>query len=55
MTVHTYPTNDHYPHSTNGTPCACKPRIVHVDGGIVIVHNSFDGREILENCEVTKN
>jgi len=28
--------------------CECKPKIVEVDGGFVVVHNAYDGREGLE-------
>ncbi len=56
MIVHVYPVNDTYPHTTGDKRCACKPRITQVEGGgIVVCHNSYDGREILENCEVCDN
>lgn len=29
-------------------PCECEPKINQVDGGFVVVHNSFDGREGVE-------
>jgi hypothetical protein len=28
--------------------CKCEPRIMYEDGGVIIVHNSFDGREGIE-------
>lgn len=47
--VHVYPVNDIYPHITEGVGCPCKPCIEMVeDGGMVVTHNSYDGREKTE-------
>jgi hypothetical protein len=54
---HVYPTNDsedHYLECVYPTvgdpycPCECKPVLKEVEGGWIIVHNSFDGREGVE-------
>lgn len=29
-------------------PCKCDPKFKEVEGGLLIVHNSFDGREGVE-------
>lgn len=57
MAIHVYPLNDWLPHNI-GSPeadCHCQPRTEWIDEGTglplsepIIVHNSFDGRELLE-------
>jgi len=42
-----YPTNDLEEHLLNST-CKCKPKVVIENGEIILVHNSFDKREIIE-------
>lgn len=49
--VHVYPLNDLREHETAGAQCPCMP--TPLDDGMVIVHNSFDGREILERARVS--
>jgi hypothetical protein len=54
---HIYPLNDLKEHLIDGPEaalgkCECKP--VLKEGGLLIVHNSFDGREILEQWEAEK-
>ncbi len=44
--VHVIPLNDLRPHDECGLDCLCGPRF---DDGIVI-HNSWDGREITERA-----
>lgn len=46
--VHVYPVNDLFPHITEGLDCPCKPTIEAVEGGTLVVHNSYDGREKAE-------
>jgi len=41
------PTNDLKPHTEKST-CECKPRVIFENGEIIIIHNSYDGREGLE-------
>lgn len=63
--IHCYPLNDLRQHVIDGDPCPCMPRSNHhdvFDDGsekwkdqpdsqmTVIVHNSYDGREIGEVC-----
>lgn len=46
--LHTSPINDLKEHKLTGTDCECNP-IVSVEGAcLVIMHNSFDHREITE-------
>lgn len=50
-TVHVVPINDLKPHD-DSIACACNPRLEFVEGGsTVVVHNSYDGREIFERAE----
>lgn len=41
------PVNDLYEHE-NGSMCKCRPSMLEENGEIVIVHNSYDGRELKE-------
>jgi len=48
---HVYPLNDIKEHdiSDSGNTCHCNPTvIVEPDSEILVIHNSFDGREGLE-------
>lgn len=47
MTLHVTPINDTEPHEES-TTCKCEPRVEHINGNMVVVHNSFDGREGVE-------
>lgn len=47
MTYHVLPTNDLKEH-TEDTTCECKPRVIFENGEMIVVHNSFDGREHVE-------
>ena len=42
-----------YPHNTeNGGQCDCHPEIeVQQNGEILVIHNSWDGREIFEELD----
>ena len=52
--VHVHPLEDILPHVLSDT-CACEPKIDIVEGaGRVIVHNSWDKREVYEYFEATK-
>lgn len=47
--IHILPVNDLKPHSES-TTCECLPSIEMLENGeIMVVHNSFDGRENNEN------
>ena len=46
---HVVPINDPPGHLTEGIACACCPKVEHYDNGnTLVIHNSWDGREILE-------
>jgi hypothetical protein len=48
--AHAIPVDDLKPHAVSPA-CKCAPRVEDVNGGKWVVHNSFDGRELLENEE----
>jgi len=50
---HVYPVNDAIPHNLeNGGQCDCRPKLdVLENGDILIIHNSWDGREIFEQLD----
>ena len=43
---HVVPLNDTFEHDADGGPCPCVPS--YQDDAKVVVHNSFDGREVPE-------
>ena len=45
---HVYPNNDLKEHNTSSFDCDCNPEIKPQEGNMIIVHNSYDGREGLE-------
>jgi len=46
---HVYPVSDLLPHKTKGLGCLCHPTIKRQPNNAnIIVHNSFDGRELKE-------
>ena len=47
MNWHVIPDNDLHPHEES-TTCKCEPRVEHVNGNMVIIHNAYDGREGVE-------
>lgn len=52
--VYVYPLNDRYPHEIGAeAACPCNPveTPVYSEGeyrGVIVTHNSYDGRELLE-------
>lgn len=47
--IHVHPIDDIEPHDLNGTACKCGPRVIaEPDAEMIVVHNSFDGREAVE-------
>jgi hypothetical protein len=42
--LHVVPLDDLFPHS-DGTECLCSPRVEVHGAKLLIIHNSFDGRE----------
>lgn len=47
MIWHVTPNNDLKEHRDDST-CECDPRIKHVNGNTIVIHNSYDGREGVE-------
>ena len=43
--VHVIPVGDLIGHDQEGDDCVCGPDVEFVEGGVVIVHHSLDGRE----------
>jgi len=44
---HVFPVNDRREHVTDGGCCGCfAEAYVDGDGDVVVIHNSFDGREL---------
>ncbi len=54
MDWHIMPVNDRKEH-VQGDSCHCKPRIEKVDDNRIIVHNSYDCRELIEEMEFNLN
>ncbi len=52
---HVYPLNDEREHVTEGTMCWCDPRLITDEPELIVVHNSADGRELIEQAEEIKN
>lgn len=49
---HVYPVNDLYPHDTESADCDCDPKVEFLESGdTLVVHNAWDGREIIEQLE----
>lgn len=50
LRIHVMPVNDLKVHEKSRA-CACTPKVEIVEGGNeVVIHNSWDGREILERA-----
>jgi len=55
---HILPIDDLKPHEEEGTQCPCSPRVFFNDpdtgeafAEAIVVHRSFDGRELVEEAE----
>lgn len=48
MSLHIIPINDLKTHTEVGSQCECKPSVKIENGEIIVIHNSFDGREGVE-------
>ena len=48
MIIHILPVNDLKPHEEEGTACQCEPKIEFVEGEMLVIHNAFDHREVIE-------
>lgn len=47
MNYHILPVGDLKKHSEEST-CECHPKVIFENGNMIIVHNSYDGRELKE-------
>ena len=47
--IHVLPLNDLLLHTDSGTACMCDPKIEAIGGRLLIIHNSYDGREEKED------
>lgn len=46
---HVFPVNDMREHITDSPACHCNPKIeIQPNSGLLVVHNSYDGRELQE-------
>ena len=59
MAIHTMPTGDTrdgepFEH-TEETTCPCGPSVDFLEGEMLVLHNSFDGREAVEWAEAVLN
>jgi hypothetical protein len=45
MAYHIYPVSDYREHTLEGTTCDCRPSVQFENGEMLVVHNSYDGRE----------
>lgn len=48
MATHVIPLNDLKEHTEN-TTCECCPSVEFENGEMIVIHNSFDGRELTED------
>jgi hypothetical protein len=46
------PIDDLKPH-TSGSTCQCEPKVIWENGEMIVVHNSWDGREAVEEFYAT--
>lgn len=53
--IHVHPINDQKEHTLEGTTCHCTPRIDYDGPEMLIIHNSYDGRELIEEAEAALN
>lgn len=51
--LHVLPVNDIGLHADSGVYCNCNPKFKWVEGTLLVIHNSFDGRELFEESEYT--
>ena len=52
--IHVYPLNDKKPHKLEGVDCECKPKVEVVGANLIITHNAFDHRAIMEQLREEK-
>jgi hypothetical protein len=44
--IHVLPVDDIGLHADSGVHCNCNPTVEWVEGTALVIHNSFDGREL---------
>ncbi len=49
MIFHIVPLNDTKEHKESST-CSCEPEVKTVEGNMLVIHNAFDLREIVEEA-----
>jgi len=47
MAIHIYPLDDLKEHVLEST-CECQPTVIIENGELIVCHNAFDGRELIE-------
>jgi hypothetical protein len=48
---HVVPKDDIYKHKEIGYDCNCNPDVEFADNQIIVTHNAFDGRDLIEEVE----
>ena len=48
--THVYPLNDLHEHITEGVECPCNPTVEVIGASLLIIHNAFDNREVIEQA-----
>lgn len=52
--IHVLPINDEREHEEL-TSCWCNPQLITDEPELIVVHNSMDGRELIEQAEEVKD
>jgi hypothetical protein len=53
--IHVYPENDLKEHELEGTMCPCNPKVDWSESEGIVIHNSWDFREVTEDWLVREN
>jgi len=54
--IHVFPLNDEREHDTGDTTtCWCDPKLDTENSEMIVIHNSADCRELIEQAEEIKN
>jgi hypothetical protein len=49
--IHILPIDDLEPHIESGTSCKCNPKVEIEEGELIVIHNAFDLREVVEKVK----
>lgn len=49
--IHVYPVDEEARHNLTGTACPCGPRVDWSEAEAIVVHRSWNGRELIEEAE----